>query len=179
MQSDLGWIVHFAFQVCLDATNDVPLMLTPWFQFQRHRIDPAFCHAGESSRLGREGKEKSCVGFVPSTYPRFSEPGFGLFRQMFRQESSRSKRPTSCQIKHRISLQNKPYRSRYKSLEISITAAALVAGLTAMNKPVTLISGVYRSRQNRLSGRWLVGVWSHGAQRDANGRICHLISDTH
>ncbi len=53
MQSDLGWIVHFAFQIFCDDANDVPLMWTPWFQFQRHHIDLAFCHAGESSRLGQ------------------------------------------------------------------------------------------------------------------------------
>ena len=153
MQSDLGWIVHFALQIFLDDAKDVPLMRTPWFQFQRHRIDPALCHAGESSRLGgesswigRRGNEKSCVGFVPSTYPRFLMPGFGLFRQMFRQESSRSKRPDSCQIKHRISLQNKPYECRYKSLEMSITTAALLYHLAYMESHITSRLESYRNR---------------------------------
>ncbi len=143
MQSDLGWIFHFAFQICLDATNDVPLMRTPWFQFQRHRIDLAFCHAGESSRLGRRGKEKSCVGFVPSTYPPFSEPGFGLFRQMFRQESSRSKRPTSCQIKHRLTRRLNPNRLSYNLWCYRIRWPVLLYYFASMESHITSRFRVY------------------------------------
>ena len=130
MQSDLGWMVHLALQICLDDAKNVPLMWTPWFQFQRHRIDP-FRHAGESSRLGRRGNEKSCVGFVPSTYPPFSEPGFGLFRQMFRQGSDRSNVRFSIQIKHWLT-----HRFNLYGLSIS-------GGVHAIRWPVLLYQLAY------------------------------------